>query len=293
MRTIARAISAAGLVLMLAFGSAAHEQPLTVVAAENVYGDIARQIGGPLVDVVSLINKPNQDPHFFEMTSTALRLVSAAQIVVYNGANYDPWVNKLLSATRRTGRISIDVAELAGTKSGDNPHLWYSLPAVRSLGKAIAGALSALDPANVADYAARQQAFEKSLVGIENRIDHIRARHAGIAIAATEPVFGYMAAALGLEMRNERFQLAVMNGTEPAARDIAAFEQDLKEGKVKALLFNKQASTELTQRMLEAARRAKIPVVGVTELQPPGSRYQDWMVLQLDELQKALIGPSQ
>jgi zinc/manganese transport system substrate-binding protein len=245
------------------------------------------------VEVVSLINKPNQDPHFFEMTPSALRLVSAARIVVYNGANYDPWMNKLLSATPRTGRTAIVVADLAGTRSGDNPHLWYSLAAIQSLGKAIADALGVLDPANGSDYAARQMAFEKSLVGIEKKIDHIRVRHGGIAITATEPVFGYMAAVLRLEMRNERFQLAVMNGTEPAARDIAAFEQDLKEGKVKALLFNKQTSTDLTQRMLEAARRAKIPVVGITELQPPGSRYQDWMLMQLDELQQALVGPSQ
>jgi len=66
MRMIARAISAAGLVLMLAVSSAAREQPLAVVAAENVYGGIARQIGGPLIDVVSLIDRPNQDPHFYE-----------------------------------------------------------------------------------------------------------------------------------------------------------------------------------------------------------------------------------
>ena len=41
-----------------------------------------------------------------------------------------------------------------------------------------------------------------------------------------------MARALGLTMRNERFQLAMMNDTEPSARDVAAFENDLKERKV-------------------------------------------------------------
>jgi zinc/manganese transport system substrate-binding protein len=97
-----------------------------------------------------------------------------------------------------------------------------------------------------------------------------------------------MVSALGLKMRNERFQLAVMNDTEPSARDIAAFEQDLKEGKVRVLLFNKQASTKLTQRMLEVARRSNIRVVGVTETEPAGMSYQDWMLMQLDELQKAL-----
>jgi zinc/manganese transport system substrate-binding protein len=101
-----------------------------------------------------------------------------------------------------------------------------------------------------------------------------------------------MAAALGLLMRTERFQLAVMNDTEPSARDIAAFENDLKTQRVKALIFNKQAITNLTKRLLDTAQRARIPVVGVTETQPAGVNYQDWMLMQLDELQKALADMS-
>ena len=53
--------------------------------------------------------------------------------------------------------------------------------------------------------------------------------YAGTPVTATEPVFGYMAAALGLTMLNQRFQLAVMNDTEPSARDVAAFEHDLRD----------------------------------------------------------------
>jgi zinc/manganese transport system substrate-binding protein len=101
-----------------------------------------------------------------------------------------------------------------------------------------------------------------------------------------------MAVALGLSMRNERFQLAVMNDTEPSARDIAAFENDLKTQRVKALIFNKQAITNLTKRMLDTAERARIPVVGVTETEPAGVNYQDWMLMQLNELQNALADTS-
>jgi zinc/manganese transport system substrate-binding protein len=97
-----------------------------------------------------------------------------------------------------------------------------------------------------------------------------------------------MVAALGLEMRNGRFQVAVMNSSEPSARDIASFQQDLREHKAKVLIYNKQANTPLTERMLEIARQSKVPVVGVTETQPSGMNYQEWMLMQLHELQKAL-----
>jgi zinc/manganese transport system substrate-binding protein len=288
MRTIARSVPTFGLVLIMTVGSAAQEAKVSVVAAENFYGDIAQQVGGNLVKVVSIMSNPDQDPHLFETTPTVIRQVGAAQVLIFNGADYDPWMNKLISATPRAGRIVVDVAELMGTKRGANPHLWYAPATIPAVAKALVRALSKADAPHASDYASRQEAFEASLTPIFKKIDQIRAKYAGTVVTATEPVFGYMVSALGLKMRNERFQLAVMNDTEPSARDIAAFEQDLKEGKVRVLLFNKQASTKLTQRMLEVARRSNIRVVGVTETEPAGMSYQDWMLMQLDALQKAL-----
>jgi zinc/manganese transport system substrate-binding protein len=111
-------------------------------------------------------------------------------------------------------------------------------------------------------------------------------------VTATEPVFGNMAEALKLSMANERFQLAIMNDTEPSARDVAAFERDLKDRKVRVLFYNKQAQTKLVQHLIELARASRIPVVGISETVPAGSSYQDWMLMQLDEAQRALAGLS-
>ena len=110
-------------------------------------------------------------------------------------------------------------------------------------------------------------------------------------MTATEPVFGYMAEALGLKMRNQRFQLAMMNDTEPSARDLAAFENDLKQHKVKVLLYNKQVTAKLTERLLDVAGKAKVPIVGITETQPANVSFGDWMVDELDAFDKALTGP--
>src|SRR5476651_2513746 len=119
------AMALAGLlVLAPAAGARAAEGKLAVVAAENFYGDIARQIGGDRVDVVSIMNNPDQDPHLFETTPGVVRQIANAQIVIFNGADYDPWMEKLLAAAPRAGRVVINAAALVGAKSGDNPHLW-------------------------------------------------------------------------------------------------------------------------------------------------------------------------
>ena len=123
---------------------------------------------------------------------------------------------------------------------------------------------------------------------LRERIAALRNKYSGTAVTATEPVFDYMADALGLKMRNGRFQLAVMNGTEPGAKAIAAFEKDLRTHAVKVLLYNSQTSQALAERMRTIANEAGVPVVAITETEPPGLTYQEWMLTQLDALDRAL-----
>ena len=46
--------------------TAASTAPIDVVASTNVWGDIAKQIGGDHVNVTSILSDPNADPHQFE-----------------------------------------------------------------------------------------------------------------------------------------------------------------------------------------------------------------------------------
>jgi zinc/manganese transport system substrate-binding protein len=277
---------------LLTVGTRAADAPLIVVAAENFYGDIARQIGGDRVAVVSIMNNPDQDPHLFETTPGIVRQIAGAQVAIFNGADYDPWMEKLLAATPRPGRLEINVAAIANREAGGNPHLWYDPAIVLNVARACEATFGKTDRAHAKDFAARLAAFEASLKPVNDKIAAIRAKYAGAAITATEPVFGPMAAALGLAMRNERFQLAMMNDTEPSPRDIAAFEDDLRQHKVKVLIYNTQVTGKLTQRLLDLARQANVPVVGITEMQPANVSFQDWMLGELSALEKALGRPN-
>lgn len=281
------------LLLALTAGPASHAAggKLAVVAAENFYGDIARQIGGDHVTVISIMNNPDQDPHLFETAPSVVRLIADAQIAILNGADYDPWMEKLLAAAPRPGRTVISAARVTGAKAGGNPHLWFAPGTMPAVAKAIATAFSKADAAHAADYEARLAATLASLDRIDKRVAQMRTKHTGVAVTATEPVFGLMAEALGLTMRNQRFQLAMMNDTEPSARDVAAFENDLKGKKVRALIYNTQVSEKLTERLLAIANKTKVPVVGVTETQPANVTFQDWMLGQLDALDNALSEP--
>ncbi len=265
---------------------------ISIVAAENIYGDVAQQLAGPNATITSILSNPDQDPHLFEASPSVARNLSAAAIVVYNGADYDPWMAKLLAASRSTSRKVIVVANLVHKKTGDNPHLWYDPATMPAYAKALAAALAEHDPSHKTDYDQRLLAFQASLQPLEAKIADLRDKFAGTPVTATEPVFGYMATALGFKTRNERFQLAVMNNTEPRVSDVAAFENDLRKHQVRLLLYNRQASDAAAQRMVRIAQQAKIPIVGVTETEPAGTTFPSWMMGQLIAVAQALSNAS-
>ncbi|POR48483.1 zinc/manganese transport system substrate-binding protein [Paraburkholderia eburnea] len=297
-RSVRSAISAlaAAAALGALFGPAtarAADTAITVVAAENFYGDVVKQIGGANVNVTSILSNPDQDPHLFEASPKTARALQHARVVVYNGADYDPWMTKLLGATAGQSnegnpRAIIVAADLVGKKPGDNPHLWYDPQTMPAVARAVGAALDAADPAHKSVYDANLATFLGSLKPIDAKVAALRAQYKGQPVTATEPVFGYMSDAIGLDMRNLRFQLATMNDTEASASDIAAFERDLRERRVRVLIYNSQATEALTRRMLGLAKQAKVPTVSVTETQPAGVNFQQWMLAQLDSLSRAL-----
>ena len=275
-------------------GTAARaEDKLTIVAAENFYGDLARQIGGSNVTVTSILASPDDDPHLFETSPSTARIIADAKIIIYNGADYDPWMDKLLSASTSKDRTTIVAADLIGKKSGDNPHLWYDPATLPAIAKALSADLAKRDPTNAVHYEANLKAFQTSLEAIDKEITDVKKTYAGTEVTATEPVFGYMAEALGLKMLNYDFQVALMNDAEPTATQVAAFENSLKDGSAKILFYNSQVTDEATTRLLDIAKQNKVTVIGVTETEPAGQTIQTWFGGQIDAVQKALAARTQ
>src|ERR1700683_3833322 len=172
--------------------------PVNVVAAENFYGDVATQVGGDKVAVTSILSNPDDDPHLFEASASTAKALAGAKIVIVNGVDYDPWMEKLLSANKSPGRREILVAALAHKKTGDNPHLWYNPATVKAVGNSLGVDLAIVDPAHRADYQRGAAAFAASLEPLEAKIAEMRKKYAGQPVTASETVFGYMAGLFGL-----------------------------------------------------------------------------------------------
>jgi zinc/manganese transport system substrate-binding protein len=264
---------------------------IIVVAAENFYGDIVGQIGGDHVAVTNVITDPNVDPHEYETNARDAAAVANAILVIQNGLGYDAFMDKLLAASPNSKRKLILVSELTGHKKGDNVHIWYDPPTIPKLAQAILEVLVQADPANATSYRNWYRAFQASLPPLTQAIAGLKAQSAGTAVAATEPVFGYMAPAVGLNVVTPmEFQKAIEEGEDPPAAAIAQMEDQLKKHQVKLLIYNVQTVSPITTRVQQLAKQLGVPVVPVSETLPAGKSFQQWMLSQLEQIRQAL-GP--
>lgn len=250
------------------------------------------QLGGTHVQVLSIVSDPNADPHEYESNAADARAVATANYVIENGAGYDSWMDKLISAGPGTNsdRTVLNVADLLGKKEGDNPHFWYNPAYVNQVIAQMEQNLISLDPKDTAYYQAQYAALQASLAPYQSRIATIQQQFGGTKVAATEDIFAYLASAADLNLISPpAFTQAVAEGNDPPASSIVEFENQLKSGDVQVLVYNEQTVTPLTDSMKALAAEQNIPVVGVTEtIQPPDVSFQDWMNAQLIELQNAL-----
>lgn len=278
-----------GFVLLAGCGTTKHAG-LAVVAGENVYGDIARQIGGAHVHVTSILSDPNADPHLFEPASTDGLAIATASVVIQNGAGYDSFMTKLEDASPNGKRSVLTIADVLDVHGRDaNPHLWYDVPALGRIGRAIAGQLERADPGHAKAYGAGLARFDASLKPLQREVARIRAAFGGTAVAYTEPVPGYLIDAAGLvNLAPASFTRAIEDGTEPSPQAFAAMNTLMATRRVKVLLYNSQAVSPITSRVRNAAAQAHIPVIGVTELLPPNLTFQQWQLAQARRLAQAL-----
>jgi zinc/manganese transport system substrate-binding protein len=264
---------------------------ITAIGVEKEYANVIAQVGGKYVQASAIMSNPNTDPHTFEASPAVAREMTAARLIVQNGANYDHWATTIENAEPGGGREVIDVQQLLGLPvSVPNPHLWYKPSTMPVVAGAIAADLGKIDPAHAAYYKANAAAFTASLAGWNSAIAAFKSAHPNTPVATTEPVADYLLQAAGADnLTPWTFQADVMNGTDPSPQDVSLEQSLFTQHKVKVFLYNQQVTDALTESYIKLANENGIPVIGVYETMPtPGYSYQTWMRAEVNALNKAV-----
>jgi zinc/manganese transport system substrate-binding protein len=263
---------------------------INVVAGENFWGSVALQLGGTRVSVQSVVTDPSADPHEYESSANDARAFAEAKLVILNGAGYDDWGKKLLSANQAPGRHVLNLADLLGKKVGDNPHFWYSPEYVGKVADSITAQYRAIDAAGASYFDQRRTDLAAAFKPYTDEIAAIKQKHSGTRVGATESIFVYMAGALGLDLITPvEFMNAVAEGNDPPSAAVVEFQDQISRNQIKVLVYNVQTSTAVTTNIKALAASHHIPSVGVSEtLLPDDVTFQEWQLKQLRSLDAAL-----
>src|SRR2546423_911066 len=282
-----RALVALAILLIGACGpvstpSSSGGVPIAVLGAENFYADLLAQIGGTRVTASSILSDPSADPHEYEASPAAAKLVADSKLVIVNGIGYDDFMEKLLGASTKPDRIVINVQDILGVKDDVNVHVWYDPATMPKIAAAATAALTKLDPQNAAYFSEQQAKYLAALKPLNDKIAALKAKYAGAPIAFTENVTGYLTDAIGLKVLTPpEFMEAIESGTDPAPADVAAERGLITGKKVKVLVYNSQVTSQITQQIHDLAEQNGVPIVGVAEtLSPQYKTVQEWQLAQ-------------
>jgi zinc/manganese transport system substrate-binding protein len=248
-----------------------------IVASTNVWGDIAKSVGGDLVEVTSIIDNANKDPHSYEATARDQLAVEKADLVIANGGGYDDFIEKLSEAAgnKNMFRVSSAVTAVAWQ---ENEHLWYSISAVGEVAYALAETLGSLDPNNSAAYLTNADKLVEGLTGIAGVYGEVRKYTEGFTYFGTEPLAAWLLDDLGfINKTPQKFSEAIENETDVAPSVMQESLDLIKSGAIKYLVINSQTQNAQVQMIIDAARDAGVRAVVLSEVLPEGTNYVEWM----------------
>lgn len=165
------------LILLGAVSSAA---ALKVCTLHPMLADLAREVGGDDVEVVSLM-PAGTDPHHFSPSASQLAKMSQAKIVLAMGKGLESYLPKLrdhlksdqvlYEVGRKIPSIQIKKGSLfvccpVHAHGAIDPHWWHSIKNMQRAAKDLADQFGELDSANRNAYEARAKAYDKRLDGL-------------------------------------------------------------------------------------------------------------------------------
>lgn len=305
--------------------TAADSQIPTVYATTNVWGSVAKAVGGDKVNVVVGVNDLSQDPHDYQATATDKLNINKSALVLVNGGGYDDWGISLAESVTNQP-VVINAVALSGLQpQGDmhvahdaehehgqdhepepehqaghhhahgefNEHVFFSLDTAKKVTEAVNNQLAAKSPANKAIYAQNTQQFIQQIDGLKAKARQVTQQAKGqqqLNAFATEPVIGYLLADMGI---NDITPKAYVEQSETDAGVSVKVLNDSKNllanKQVGVLIINAQTEDATSKQLVTLAKASTVPVVEVYETFPAGiTSYTQFIEKTLDDFAAAM-----
>jgi zinc/manganese transport system substrate-binding protein len=257
--------------------------PLSVVASFSITADIARQAGGDLVRVTSLV-PPDADAHVYQPTAADSRALGAASVLIENGLGFEGWLARLGTAVGFKG-VRVVASDgvvprtmLEGSTTFIDPHAWQDPRNGMIYARNIAAGFASVDPANAAIWRANAARYAAEL---QRTDEWIAEQFAPIPpelrrIITTHDAFGYYGARYGIEFLAAE---GLSTDAEPSASAIAALVAQIRREKAKSVFLENMTDPRLAKMLARETGAVLSGPLCSDALSRPGGPAPDYVTM--------------
>jgi zinc/manganese transport system substrate-binding protein len=265
MRTAVMGLAAGCLMLASAWAGSS----LRVAALHPLMADLAKQVGGPRVEVFDLVGEGG-NPHRYEPRPEDLKKMSASALVLASGKDLEPYLDRIRAVLGgvtiiEVGRTIPSLAVGADDvyvccphhASGSiDPHWWHGIENMRRAARVVAQAMATADPAGAEAYLAGAATYSKRLEELKRwaKSDLSKVPRAQRKLVTAHNAFAYFAKEFGFEV----IAVAGLNKEQNTTpQELAKTIESVRRAGVRAV-FPEQGAGEKPVRSIAEATGTKI-----------------------------------
>ena len=261
--------------LFLILSSSLVMAKIKVAALTPLLADLAEQIGGEQVTVISLSGS-SSDPHSFTPTPKTLSKAQGAKLYIASGKGLESFLPELRTIVGNKGKVIELGKNIVSIKvSGDSavyaccpkhsygaldPHWWHSIEAWRRASTLLSKELSAVDPANADYYKTRATNYRRELSKLK-----LWAKKEVASIPRSQRMLPTAHAAFGYFCKEFGFKSIPIQGINKeqsaSPQYLAEAIKIIKDNKVKAIFPEKDANTKALKSIAKSTGVSVAPAL--------------------------------
>lgn len=242
--------------------------PIQITTTTGMIADLAQNIGGDRVAVVSLMG-PGVDPHLYKPSAGDIRKLEDADLIFYNGLELEGRMTDLLVKIARSGKPTVPVSENIAPdllreppqfQGKYDPHIWFDVTLWQQAAQRVKDELATFDPGSDATYQANLDAYLAELDELNQyATDQIQSIPEGQRVLITaHDAFGYFGERYGIEVLGLQ---GTSTATEATAGDIQALAELIAERKIPAIFVESSVPPATIEAVQAAVRDRGFDVV--------------------------------
>jgi len=233
--------------------------PLRVVATTSIVGDLARSIGGDVIELDTLMGA-GVDPHLYKPSAGDVRVMASAQMIVYSGLHLEGKMTEVLAEMGTRGVETVEVAScvpaesllaVEGYDTLHDPHVWFDVGLWQHAAACLRDALIRVDPENANGYQERGDAVITEFADLDV---WVRERVAALPenrriLVTAHDAFSYFGRAYGMEVRG---LLGVSTAAEAGTGDVQALAAFIADRGLPAVFIESSVPPRYVEALTEA-----------------------------------------